>query len=672
MRRAVVDQPGLKIIVFGLLVSIFLGLTLRSQITQTKINDRLKKIVLEFEQKNKSKKLTVDFAEARLLLSDWGFPFPHLSIKNIKISSSASECVDNQIYIESLDIPFSWMKLFDRDDQQLDTVRAGLIELRIDNPDQCFTEVKLASQSEVHSYAKHETIEVNKQDHNQEIHQLRHLSLYVDKLKIIDKHNYNIPVVLQTVGIKIALDKNKLQAVDLKSQLYLFRDNEGSIYKFKSDFNLNYELKPGGQVEASGLIHGKLIDKPFEISMAYAPDVNKIFIKHTIKDLSVKALLSLNNYQNIRMRSQFDGISGLTISNQGAGEYNLSSKSLDFYKISDIVLSSGESTISAEAITVTSLKPLKFEPFKVLLNEFDLEKLKNIPAFVSIQKSIYDFGKISGTIFVNSESAILAEGFIKDIQFIFSNRGQRAYQKIDKLSYKATPRSLTIDSISMENQIAEGGLRLKFEPKTEHHPTQIEAQGEISNIKLNDSVYNIFSFNQSKPTTIALSLHADDNQVKSKLRFDQLASSAMEIKQLEVGYSARVDSIVGRLHDSVFEVFVKNLKIVRDETLDDSFYEVLDQLDHASNNDSSKRSTDFNFDMIKANYVKKDQGDVVINVTANYLSKSTNQKNNIHMQGEFTNPARSVFDIDVLSQGKMIQKFGVNADLGQYVFEIKK
>ena len=49
MRRAVIDQPGLKIIVLGLLISIFLGLILRSQITQTKINDHLKKIVHEFQ-----------------------------------------------------------------------------------------------------------------------------------------------------------------------------------------------------------------------------------------------------------------------------------------------------------------------------------------------------------------------------------------------------------------------------------------------------------------------------------------------------------------------------------------------------------------------------------------------------------------------------------------------
>ena len=96
MRRAVIDQPGLKIMFLGLLVSIFLGLVLRSQITQTKINDRLKKIVQEFE--NKNKQLRIDFSEGELLLSDWGFPFPHLYVKNIKISSTASECLENQIY----------------------------------------------------------------------------------------------------------------------------------------------------------------------------------------------------------------------------------------------------------------------------------------------------------------------------------------------------------------------------------------------------------------------------------------------------------------------------------------------------------------------------------------------------------------------------------------------
>ncbi|MBC7458437.1 MAG: hypothetical protein H7235_09175, partial [Bdellovibrionaceae bacterium] len=239
MRRAVIDQPGLKTIVLGILISLFLGLSIRSQITPTKINDRIKKIVRELEQKNKNKKISIEFIEAGLFLSDWGFPFPHLYIKNIKISSTSPDCVDNQIYIESLDIPFSWINMLEAKEDQIDTVRTGLVELRLDNPEQCFSEVKANAQAESNGPTKADVSVLS---------QVRIFNLYIDKLKIIDKHNFNIPVMLQTVGVKIAMDKNKLHAVDLKSQLYLFRDNESSLYKFKSDFNLNYELKPDGKV----------------------------------------------------------------------------------------------------------------------------------------------------------------------------------------------------------------------------------------------------------------------------------------------------------------------------------------------------------------------------------------------------------------------------------------
>lgn len=676
MRRAVIDQPGLKIIVLGLLVSLFLGLAIRSQITPAKINDRLKKIVQEFEQKNKNKKISIDFAEAGLLLSDWGFPFPHLYIKNIKISSTSLECVDNQIYIESLDIPFSWLNMIEAKDDQIDTVRTGLVELRLDNPDQCFSEVKANVQAESNAHVKSEAsfsnVKPNSEANSATLNGERIFNLYIDKLKIIDKHNYNIPVSLQTVGVKISMDKNKLRAVDLKSQLYLFRDNESSLYKFKSDFNLNYELQPNGQVVSAAQIHGKLIDKPFEINLIYAPEKNKIVLKHAIKDLSVKAIMSLTNKQNIRAQSQLDGISGLSISNTGEGEYDLNTRSLGFYKISNVFLSSGESSISIDAITVNSIKPLKFEPFKVSMNQFDLEKLKNIPAFASIQRSIYGFGNISGTISVNSETDISAEGSIKDLQFIFSNRGQRAYQKIDELFYKATRRSLVISRITLEGQQAEGELKLQYEPQAAQQAPMIHAQAELSNIKLNESVYNIFSFSQTKPTTISLSLSTQDQHIKSKLRFDQLVSSVMEVKQLEVGYNATIGSIDGRLHNSVFDLYVKNLKIIRSDVLDDSFYAVLEQLDNTVSIDEANRPTDFYFDMLKANYSKKDQGEVTINVNANYFSRLRNEKNNLRMIGEFTNPTRALFDIELFDHGKSVQKFSVNADLGQYVFDIKK
>lgn len=667
MKRAVVDQPGLKIIVLGLLISLFIGLTLRSQITPAKIHERLKKLAVDFEQKNKSKKLAIDFTESQLLLSDWGFPFPHLSVKNVKVSSRTSSCADNQIFIESLDFPFSWLKILSFTEDQIDSVRAGLVELRLDNPDQCFAESQAADQQSPGPSEMSKSVPsiapIAKLSEARDFH------LYIDKLKIIDKHNYNLPVSLQNVGVKIILDQDKLRAVDLKSQLFLFRDHESSLYKFKSDLNIYFESDPQSLIKATAQIHGKLIDKNFEINMEYKNDAHKILIQHQIQDLSVKALLALTNKQNIRGQSQLDGITGLSISNKGEGEYDLNARSLNYYKISDILLSSDQSSISVDQVMVHSFKPLKFEPFKILMNEFDLEKLKSIPAFSVIQKSIYAFGNISGAIAVNSETDVSSEGKVSGLQVIFSNRGQRAFQKIDEFFYKADKNSFVINRISLEGQPTEGEIMIQFKPKENQSTNPIRVRAEISKIKFNESVYNIFSMNQTKPTQISLSLLAEDQQLKSKLKFDQLASDFVEVKGLEVGYTAKINSVDGRMHDSIFDLSVKNVKFIRSESIDDSFYGLLEQIEQGS---SETGLSDFYFDQVKASYVKKDRGEVVIDAQANYFSKLKNEKNDLRLSGKFTNPARAFFEVHIFDHGKVVQNFSVNANLSQYSFETKK
>ena len=674
MRRAVIDQPGLKVIVLGLLISVFVGLAIRSQITQSKIQDRLLKIVHEFEQKKENRNISIDFSEARLMLSDWGFPFPHLSLKDIKISFLSHDCIDNQIYIESLDLPFSWFNLLKGYGSEIDTVRAGVIELRLDHPDQCLADFKATrvttNQTEIHKSLK--IPETNNNPSINEVKLTQHLNLYIEKLKIVDKHNYNIPVLLQTVILKFDLDGSQIDAADLKSQLYLFRDSENSLYKFKSDFNFNYKKNSEGLITSAAQIRGKLIDKAFEIDLTYDPKLNKILIAHTMNELSVKALMSLTNNQNIRAQSQWDSVSGLSISSRGEGEYDMTQKTLNFYKIFDIILASNQSSVSIKEIHINSLKPILFEPFVISLNEFDLEKLKSIPAFNSIQKSINNFGTISGAIAVNSESDISGEGSVKGLELIFSNRGQRAYQKIDELLFTMTPRDFLIHGITLQGVPTQGTLKVHYEDDAAHQFSRIQAQADISQIKLDDTVFSIFSFTQVKPTTISLALHFQENQLNAKINFDQLASNAIEIRQLDVGFGAHLDPIDGRLHHSVLDLAIKNIKFVRHEDVDESFYTVLEQFEHNANYDETSQLREFYLDQIKGTYLKNDDHQVNLKVTGNYFSKLRNEKNNFSIHSQFSNQTQAQFDLDLFNHGRSIQKFSVDADLSRYLFNVKK
>jgi len=102
MSRAVIDQPGVRVVVIGLVLSIFLGLALRSQISDTRIQAYLDKAVARLQTD-----FVVDYEYAKVNLSKWGLPFPVIEIQRIRLSPKSSVCQSSQIYIDELEVPVS-------------------------------------------------------------------------------------------------------------------------------------------------------------------------------------------------------------------------------------------------------------------------------------------------------------------------------------------------------------------------------------------------------------------------------------------------------------------------------------------------------------------------------------------------------------------------------------
>lgn len=668
MRRAVVDQSGLKVIFFGLLIAGFLGLIFRSQITNQKVNAYVETVFQDLEKKNEHKKLDITFSDARLALSDWGFPFPHLIVNNIKISSAVSECADNQIYIQSLDVPISWAYLL-RFKKRIDSARASTIEFRLNNPESCWGLKKYTTEAETPTtgnISRSATSAKVKESLDNEPYQ--EFSFFIEKLKIIDKHNYQVPVLLQTVGAKVIAHQNELAALEIRAQLYLFKDLEQSIYKLKSDFNLNYGLIENN-TQSTLTLKGKLIDKPFEMSFDLDQARRKILISHKMTDLSLKTLLSLfsREVSAESLQKQFEGISGLAVTSQGSGEFNLNSKALDFYKIDNFTLSSGASSAAASPIQIKSLRPFIFSPFEIHIQQFDLEKLKNISALMPVQKSVNDFGQISGLIKVNSATDFEAEGLIKGVQLIFSNQGQRANQKIDEFRYKLNPQKMIFDQIVLEGQKVDGTILMDGIK----NPSQFKIKAEASHVKLNEGVLAIFSFNQSQSTLIDFTLDGDSRQIRSKIKFDHLTSDALDVKQAEVNYWAQLSAERKVLNPS-YEVLIKNLKIQPSENIDTSFYQVLNQVEVLPEDGSENSNHIFIFDQIQAQHksIKDDEFEFQIN--ANYVKEPKGEKYNLHVKSIFKNPNQALFKVEVANRGKNLKKFDFIADLSRFVFEVKK
>ena len=109
MRRAVVDQPGIRIFLLGLFISAFRGLSLKSYISPNKLRSRFDKTIQRL-----SPDVRMDFQRAQIKLSDWGWPQPYLVVENIRVTPVRPLCDDSQIYIESLTFPITWNILFSK------------------------------------------------------------------------------------------------------------------------------------------------------------------------------------------------------------------------------------------------------------------------------------------------------------------------------------------------------------------------------------------------------------------------------------------------------------------------------------------------------------------------------------------------------------------------------
>ncbi len=658
MKRAVVDQPGLKFVFIGLLLSVFIGLIIRSQITESKVNSYVKSVFQQLEKQNEKHSVSLEFDTARLMLSDWGFPLPHLLIKNVKISSRKTECLGNQVFIETLSVPLRWRNIL-RLKKDLDMARVGSMELRLNNINRC---MGLGGEL-LESVQTHHIDSVNSSRAPSNVDAFaaptKYFDLYIEKLKIIDKINYNVPVLFQTVAAKLNYSESRILAADIKSQVYLFKAVEQSLYRLRSDFSVSYVE---GQ-QASLKMRGKLIDKPFEINVNLDQQRRKLLLSHKITDWSVKSILGLYSQEQSQksLIQFFESVTGFAFSNEGRGEYDLKEKKLDFYLLENLSIHSGLSRVDINQVHVTSVKPLIFKPFEVTIKEFELEKIKGIPTFKVIQKSVDNFGLLTAVLKVVDTDDISASGLVNNMSVIFSNQGQRALQKIDNVAFKTNFKDIILENIVFEGQPTMGIVKARLSP--------LQATAVLSKIKLNEDVYRIFSFNKELPTQLLLKAEISPERAKTKVEIDRLSSDFVEIKNIVINYEA--DLSESRSYE--FEMLLKSFKVNRVATIDASLYTILDQFEEIPPNSPAV----FYFENVKARYQRLHPEGVDAQLTANHISTSKNRKNTVHIKSitggqTEVRPMEARFTLDLSNREGSIKKFDFRADLNQFIFEIIK
>jgi hypothetical protein len=531
MSKAVIDQPGLRVLFFGLLISFVLGFTLRTQISSSRVEKTLQKAVKVLE-----KDFSIDFENAEMRLAKWGFPWPHLVIEKIRISPKKSVCQSSQIYIDELELPLSLKQILSSS-QVIDFVRAQNVEIRLNEIDKCFnTQNKksvLLSESEkiVQSQAN--------QIFNQSNHWATRSALNeiaIEQLKIISVKNIEQPVVLKQLKFSLKYDQSQLVQIDFKSRLYSFKDQRTNIYFLNADLSAQINPDLDQNIEATLQLKGKMLDGDLQIFSKLSSLSQKMSYEMSLKSVSLKAFSPImNQTQNEFPLDKWP----LAISFYMLGETQKNGELKSFFKFKDISVFGENTSLESTGLDIELAHEKTFvKPFQMNLKQMDLSPLKKTLSEYFDFRSIENLGFITGLFKFEDSTHWSFVGPIEKTELIFSNRGSRELQTIDSINMNLDRNSQTFnlklnDFVSNGQEIT-GGLEGQYL----HDQKAIQIKLNLRGVLIGEKIWKQLTLINQAPV-VKLSWNyrkSQEERHEAKLILNELQFLGLHINDVQVDF----------------------------------------------------------------------------------------------------------------------------------------
>jgi hypothetical protein len=532
--RAVIDQPGVRIVAIGLALSLFFGLALKSQISQSRVQQYLDKSIERLQTD-----FYVDYGSAQVNLSSWGLPLPALVIQAIRLSPKSTICQSSQIYIDELEIPISLGVIFGID-RTLPKLRIKVVELRLADIEKCMNnqgapvvfskEVKEDKSKAPVPEATEPTLKnVFKSETPSELKEI-----YIEKLKVISAKRPDQPVLLRQVNVDLSYAQNHLAEIKIKSKLNAFKDARSDVYFLNANVLADFKAPVTGEIESTLNITGKLLDGDVKLLTHGFSSSKKITYELSVVQVSIRALAPFINSSDLNSVLEKTPVA-ISLMNKGEikADSNLSIDS----KLNKFILNVDSGVLRVNEVEFGyANKSLYIKPFVLSIEALGLSKFKNIEQFKKKLDSFESLGELSAVLQYKSENSYALKGSIKNIEAIFSNRGRRDLQKIDhvdvELNKKENKTYFTADNFVINNEKISGLLSLQHSDEAD----ETSGQFKISGVVLSNKIWEQFTFVEQSPhVDVVWNYKKKYNEWHSvKLHFDKVGMPGVKLDNLNV------------------------------------------------------------------------------------------------------------------------------------------
>ncbi|MDG0816366.1 AsmA family protein [Bdellovibrio svalbardensis] len=418
-KNLVTEQPGMRVLVIGLAVSFFLGYIAKSMLSPARVAARIEKAASHIH-----KDVKVTFDSAQVSLSNGILPRFSVVITKVQLESTEACWMSPLLEIDELRLPISFwgvltgtslIKKVETDNVVL-TLRGNLKD--------CEKKTEVAKQEVATTTSPLVSLSPNEQAQK---YKNAVSELTIQNFKILLNEYPQYPSEFLDFAIKVKSFEPKV--IEVTAKTHLLRDEQYGDYLSHANLFIEYKESPEPQVQAH--FFGNWREGHYSMIGNYTIADHLLNVETDLKHIPLSQVLSLMQTYNLASK-ELNG-KQVWISANGRMTADVRKIKEAPVEVKNFRVEGDLGEMSSEQITFTSLEPLRYKPIGIDVKRMHVGRLLNFLNRQQSHKILGDLGSFSGRAEIRSEKSIRLTGEHTGLEFIFSNKGQRELQVIDRM-----------------------------------------------------------------------------------------------------------------------------------------------------------------------------------------------------------------------------------------------
>lgn len=416
-KNLIAEQPGMTIFLVGFVLAFIIGYTAKSLLSPGRVRAQIEKAASHIH-----KDVTVTFGSATFSLSDGILPEFAIVITQVKMESTKKCWGAPILEVDELRLPLSL---------------AGMLNKRRPVRAIDANQVLLTLREDVSNCAHQSVISADKATSAPLVQIARSSDedrfrndigrLHIQKLEIISFKNPQLTSEL--LNFSAVVKSAEPRVIELRAKNYLLRDAQVGDYLSHANLFVEYRESPEPTLQAH--YFGNWREGHYSLIGNYNFADQMLALELDLKHIPLSQMLNILRKYNV-INQDFNS-KNIWISTKARLFSVLEGLRQAPLEVKDLRLEGDLGEMNAERISITSLEPFKYNPVSLDIKKLDIEKLLYFLGQEQPTGILGRLGYFSGSANVTSKNEVRMRGEHRGLEFVFSNKGQRETQVIDRM-----------------------------------------------------------------------------------------------------------------------------------------------------------------------------------------------------------------------------------------------